>query len=337
MIRWRARFVISSFSEVPDHFTVEHHECLAIPLEKKQTGLQSTLVDIFIENNHLEEAYFHSVDMAEELTDRLSFLSYGPAFVEMISVTVPEVRINEQFQIAVPIASFQRSCVRLSPSDIESLDQKPNSETSIALRMFRKGLSSNSPYQVLADLWTSIETISAMNAKEEGNFVEHACPQCQYKRQAGPASQRYIRRHFIDAKSATISENDAVSLANKARDVRGKLIHGGRLQDSTLRHEVENSLPSLQASAATALVKQLDIRPKSSVCQHIGLPYLSLEMLAAGPENFKPVEPLKLKFPMGISQLPNQFSDAQHVQIDVGIALPMIIRKEGLPIVTHVQ
>ena len=329
--------MVTSYAKLPDKFDLEQHQCVCVPAGTVQTGLQNTMVDIFIEHDELEEAYFCGIDLAEELVDRLSFLSYGPSYSQMVSVTVPEVRRNDQFEIAVSIAYYQRSCIQLSPGDIESLSNKPNDETSIALRMFRKGVSAVSPYQSLADLWTAIEAVSDKSAKEAGKFVEHTCPnpECKTKRQAGPASQGYIRQHFTDAKAADMKDEVAISAANETREARGKVIHGGRLQDASLRRDVENKLLFLQASTAVALVKELNVKPKSRECQRLGLPYLSLQMIAVGPADFKPVEPCTLKFPFGVSQLPSQFSDAQPVQFDVGITFPINMPKEAYPVVTE--
>ena len=74
MTLWRARFVVGSYAELPDKFDLGQHNCVTIPLENMQNGMKNTMVDIFIEHDKLEEAYFQGIDLVEDLTDRLSFL-----------------------------------------------------------------------------------------------------------------------------------------------------------------------------------------------------------------------------------------------------------------------
>lgn len=144
MTRLRGRLFSHSFVDLPREFRLGEHECLAVSLEIEQTGRQLALVDIFIDHDDFKEAYYRFIDLADELADRLSFLSYAPATVEIVSMTVPQVVTHEEFQIAVPIEGFRRSRVVIDAHDIASLDNRPES-ASIALRMFRRGMSATTP------------------------------------------------------------------------------------------------------------------------------------------------------------------------------------------------
>jgi hypothetical protein len=249
-------------------------------------------------------------------------------------VTVPEVNIGESFQIAVPVEGYQRSCVRIDPSHIASLDQRSEESTSVALSMFRRGVSAGTPYQVLTDLWTAVEAIAEREARDRGDFVEERCPKCQTPRRTVPASQRYIREAFLHAKPVERGEEDAVSLADQTRRIRGTLVHGGRLHDTRLRQQVEEKLPALQA-AAVALVKKLHVKPKSDRCQHLGVPYMAFTMIAEGPRQ----EDCKVVFdnfavPAALSMLPKQFAEAQHFFVRIGLLMPVPIHPFVLPEVT---
>src|SRR5690349_19400411 len=133
MTRLRGRIFLRSFAELPQEFRLGEHECRAVSLETEQTGRQLALVDIFIDHDDFKEAYYRFIDSADELADRLSFLTYAPATVEIVSMTVPQVVPREQFQIAVPVEGFRRSRVAIEANDIASLDNRPES-ASIALR-----------------------------------------------------------------------------------------------------------------------------------------------------------------------------------------------------------
>jgi hypothetical protein len=117
-----------------------------------------------IESAELQDAYFRVIDLAEELVDRVSFLSFAPAWEALVSVTVPEVARGDSFEIALPAEGYRRSTVKLSASDIEGLGEKLNDVNSVAMRLFRRGLSARSPYQVLGDLWTGLEVLATAEA-----------------------------------------------------------------------------------------------------------------------------------------------------------------------------
>jgi hypothetical protein len=128
------------------------------------------------------------------------------------------------------------------------------------------------------------------------------------------------------------TEEEAASSADKARPLRGKVVHGGRLQVRALREDAEKAFPGLQAALAVALVKELGIKPKSARCQHLGLPYLAFRMTAPEPgsSEFK-VVPSHFRCPAGLSFLPDAYSEAQPFQVEIGLFMPVLVDALALP------
>src|SRR5438552_3170000 len=118
MTTWRGRFLLRSFADLPGEFRVGGYDCRSQPVVTEPTGRHITLVDLTIHDVELKDAYFRTIDSGEELADRVSFLTYAPATAELISVTVPQVKLGEEFSIALPVEGYRRSRVRVASADI---------------------------------------------------------------------------------------------------------------------------------------------------------------------------------------------------------------------------
>lgn len=309
-------------------------QCHAQQQNPEPTGKLSYLVDFYVEDEKPTEAYYHGIDLAMELTDRLSFLSYAPSDAHVLSVTVPSVKPNATFEIILPTTGYRRTRVQLCPQDIEAFDNRSNDAASIALRLFRTGISTDSPYRIFADLWTSVEAIGVKRATDAEQYVEEKCSTCGATKKLGPASHQAIRHIFCTSRPQEVTDKDAKANANAARRTRGKVVHGSRLHDATLRKEVEAQITRLQSASAVALVEELGVKPKSGRCQYLSLPYLHLKMACSGPPENKVciIAPIFDGAAM-LSFLPDQFCEPQTFTIEIGMFSPIAMDVRGLPTV----
>ncbi len=82
-------------------------------------GIAILIMDVFIDHDVLEEAFFQGLDIAEEVVDRLSFLSFAPATFNPISVTVPSTKFEIPFDIGIPFIACWRSRSAISAERFE--------------------------------------------------------------------------------------------------------------------------------------------------------------------------------------------------------------------------
>ncbi len=238
------------------------------------------VVDLRYVSEDLETAYYQALDAAEELADRLAFVTFSPADVEMVSVTYPVASPGELFEIALPIPRLPRTSVDVTVEDIAQFDQPRPARGARALRLLRTGLSSVSSYHALAQLWAGTEVLAEERAELEGMFLEHTCAKCGETRKGPLRTQPYIEANFATALSVDNKADTAAEVAKETRRVRGKVIHGGRLQDRLLRTEVNKTLSHLAMATMIGLSDALKAKSAILVTGLIGQPVLFAQLPA---------------------------------------------------------
>jgi hypothetical protein len=238
----------------------------------------------------------------------VSFLSYAPATQRVISLTVPQVRANEVFYIAIPSDGVRRTRVPMTSIDIESITSVPQS-SGVALRMFRRGLTAESPFQALTDLWTGVEAVAERQAREADERVLQTCKVCGTKSSGPVASHSRIRKLYQLAKHPSMSDQDAAKSADSTRSLRGKLVHGAKLHDAALMHEVQTQLALLQSAAATAIACDSQIKTRANESQHVGDCYLGFDMRFDASTGSFMLNMRDFEAKAGISSLPSNYAD----------------------------
>jgi hypothetical protein len=198
----------------------------------------------------IETAYFRAVDFAEEVADRIAFLSLAGVEIGVITVTYPTADVDALFEIAAPVPDAHRSAVNITSEDFAQIDRSRSESQDRAVRLFRTGVSSPSPYHAVAQFWAAAEVIAEERAKADEAYNEHRCAKCGAIEKGLPKTIPYVAESL--APVLPPDNPSAAKVANTIRGIRGKVIHGGRLQDRLLRREVDDCLGQLQSSVALA-------------------------------------------------------------------------------------
>jgi hypothetical protein len=269
---WRARLGVRAFAQLPETFTFSNLSCTSRELATEPDGVKCTLVEYRFLSEDIETAYFQACDAAEELADRIAFLSFAATEVTVLSVTYPNVALGELFEIAMPpMGRSFRSTVAITTADIAQLDQPRSGGAARALRLLRTGISSDSSYHALAQLWAAAEVIARERAEQDGNYRTDKCDSCGEPRKTGePRTQPYVTE-FI---SAVLEQDghaaEAPKVAKKTRETRGKVIHGGKLQNEALRIEVSKATAPLLSAAVIGLSKALGAKASTRLTGLVG-------------------------------------------------------------------
>ena len=330
---WRARYLMESYAELPPVLSVRGNPIQVTSVGVDRTGLALSVVTIGLSDGPIGDAYAAAWDIADELADRIAFLSYAPVRGSIISVTRPRVRIGEEFDLALPLGSSTRSRTPIPSGAVEDLDEPHRDEhVAIALRRFRTGLAAMNPYAAYQDLWRSLERLCDVEARERGLVVQHSCPNCGHQIPGGPASHQCIREKFVKSKPAERTDAEAVRLANEARQLRGMLAHGAKLEDRSLRERVELMTTSLQTAAAVALVDRTGMKPLVRHREVEGLPYLLLRsVIDADQPDVPRIVGLSAEIRVQMSVLPVEFGGGAHFFYEGGVQPVIEVSREMLP------
>ena len=299
-------------------------------------GYAEFLMDIFLNEQSIEEAFYIGMDLAEEAIDRLSFLSYAPAWGNTISITQPVLAVGEECLVGILYGAFQRSRVVVSEERFRQLDQiELDCSTSAALRAFRTGISDHNPYRSFAEFWKAVEPLAEAEAKAKGYEYEVRCPSCNGIVTMHPATQRAVRDLLIDlGPDYAMSPESAKKRADEARKFRGAIFHGARLSDHRRRAEAEDHVRLFQPASAIAISKHAGVRPMVRESTIQGMPFLVLRFRRTGPgaQDFQSVEPFyEWKQRVARSALPEAFADASSFKASWGVQEPVNIDPRAFP------
>ncbi len=325
-MRWRARLIVESFAKLPSVFSIQGNQAAATSLFCDSSGWTGFLVDFTLEIQNLEDAYYRAFDLANELLDAISFLSFAPTKGDVISVTVPKAKMGEPFDIALPINNLRRSTVTIDAAKLSKLcsGSSITKKAAISLRKFRSGLASTSPYQVISDLWSSVETIAEMRGRENKAEISNTCKSCEHNNPTGRfKTTPYIQQFFNEVKDEKLCDADAKKAEKATRELRNVLAHGGELHDMKLRQRAENAQAWLQSACARALVQELDIKPDGSRCQHLGISFNHLILEVNLNQQSGQLElrsrPAFIKMPASMASLPLSYCDDQPLNFEFGV------------------
>lgn len=325
---------MASFANLAERFIGDNVWVSTRLVAKDFSGRAIHYIDLAIETDNLHDAFYEAHDRISQIENAIAFLSFGPVHTAFLSLTIPNVKLGEWFDIVLPSEGFRRSRAQLTTAKLEQMSSPKDKEITIALHSFKQGVSSVSPYRVVTDLWTAIETLASKQGAQESNFVEHTCEECGHKTNRGmPKTHPYINTHFATAKAKDKTEKEALDFAKRSGRVRHVLVHGGKLRDKSLRSEAEFVQPSLQAAAATAIAKELDIKTDARYCHHLGLPYIHLQMKRTGQEQVA-MRAQELRVSSALSEVPDDLRDTDEFSIDIGLFLPQSVQpldKDALP------
>jgi hypothetical protein len=322
---WRARFRIFSFANLPEHFMVENVSAKTTLVAEDLAGRAFHYVDLSIESDNLEDAFFESLDRISQIEDAVAFLSFGPVNAEFVSLTVASIKPDEWFDIVLPSDGFRRSRCSITSEKLEKLCLPKEKEAAIALHAFKQGVSSASPYNVVTELWTSVETLASKQGANENNYVEHTCEKCGHKKKGMPRTHPYINSYFLKSKAKDKSEQESLDFSKRSGTLRHTLVHGGKLRNSDLRREAEFIQAPLQAAAATAISMETDIKTDARHCHHLGIPYIHLQMKRVDQEQVE-MRGQIFKVSTVLSEIPPEFRDTDAFSIDVGLFLPHAVQ-----------
>ncbi len=331
MTEWRARFFFKSFADLPSEISNKSWSIRCFPIQISESGESVSVVDVHLARDDIKAAYFESFDIMDEFTDAVSFVAFAPASYEVLALTLAKSELNVPFRVIVPVESFKRSRVPVNRQKIEQLCGEKPEEVAIALRAFRCGVSAHSPYEILRELWTSVETMGAKAAELAQDYNESKCS-CGAVKKLGYKSAKHAKLFFRPSGKNDDNVNYK-KLANDAYGVSNTLEHGGKLRDTALREKAESLNLSLQSAAASAISEGSGLKTDCDWCQHLGFRFITAEGTRFGPGvqdcNFRP---LAWDGKLGLAGLSSKHSECKPgFEIAAGIFFPFPIHPLGLP------
>ena len=331
---WRALFHVSAYVSLPQVFTVLGADCASAEMGSAPDGRRQLLVSMRYVGEDIETAYFEAHDLGEELADRLAFLSLAGADVSVASVTYPEVRLGATFEIALPVPDATRSPVMITVDDLSQFEKGRSDSGARAMRLFRTGAASGSSYHALGQLWAAAEVLGRQRAVADGNHVQYPCKSCGAVQEGQPRTLPYIAG-FLEEVLEPKDRASATAKADAARATRGKVVHGGKLQDRTLRREVEDHLGHLQTGVAVALAQETGARTSILRTRRTGEAVMYAQIVAQSLMARKDEATVIANTQFGkwflrnrgaLPAIPKQYGREQDHQIAVlGLSFPLVV------------
>ena len=340
--QWRALLHLRGRVSLPQLFTLNDSACTSREIGTDPSGRCIVLVESTYVSEDVEAAYYQALDSAEELADRLALLGLAAIEVSVVSVTYPEVQVGSAFEIAVAVGDAMRSQVTVAPEDLSQFERPRSDVQARALRLFRTGVSSPSPYHALGQLWAAAEVLARECAERDGCRVEYSCRECGAVQKGQPRTQPYIEGYFepvLDDKSPDAPSRTAA----RVRDARGKVIHGGKLQDRVLREEVDGQLGYLHVGVAAAISRAMGVTCAIRKAARIDAPVMFAQIVAQQDMCVRDNATILANMHFGkwavgtrgaLPSIPKDCGREQEHTIGIaGLAFPMILPNEWLPMV----
>lgn len=331
MTLWRARFLLKSFGNLPISLSAANWRALCNLIEEERNGAGLFCIDILLERDDIKTAFFESYDILDDLSDAIAFLSYAPVTYEMLSVTIPKSVLGVPFLIAIPNESYRRGRIEIERQKLEKICGNKGEEVSIALRAFRSGVSADSPYESLRELWTAVEAMGAKAAAAAQDFNEAGC-KCGAVRRIGLKSAKHSKLYFRPS-GKNDDQINYKKIANEAYDLSNKLEHGSKLRDSALREQSDYLSTSVQSAAAVAISEELNVKTDGDWCPRPGMRFITVEGIRQGDQahdcQFRPVN---WNGKLQMSGLSTKHSDCKPgFSIDFGMLFPFPVHPLGFP------
>jgi len=255
---WRALLRVVGFVTLPQKFALGDAACSSEMVGNWPDSRHVLLITSTYSSSNIETANYEAHDLAEELADRIAFLGLAAVEISVLSVTYPKVEVGELLEIALAVPDAIRTPVEIRAEELAQFDKPRTDPDARALRLFRTGASSSSSYHALGQLWAAAEVLGRELAVQAGSYTEYPCKNCGATQKGPPRTQPHIES-FFEAVLEAKSTRSPSETAEAARKTRGKVIHGGKLQDRVLREDVENQLGHLQCGVAVALSRAMGV------------------------------------------------------------------------------
>jgi hypothetical protein len=327
MSTWRVRCLLTSFANLPEQFFVRNCSVSVKKIGETANGSNQFLLDLIIETEKIEDAATLGIDLSNEITDRICYLSNAPSQLEIISVTTPKLNIGEIGKLCLFQGNFHMSSVNLSKEKIEIFDQfKENSNIRASLHNFRIGISNFNPYESFKNLWSSLELLVKDNAKKLP-MIEKRCPGCDVIISSHPHEQKVIREYYEIVHKTGMDKE-----ADNLRKFRGKLTHGC-VADEKLRNQTEEQITKLEPISLTLLSKETGVKPERAQTFHTGIPLLILEIEKTGNKNtdIEIKQSTSFEVKASFPKIPQEYAEENAFQFFVGIKPPIQINPISLP------
>jgi len=308
-------------------------------------GITYSLIDVVFDSNDIESAYYQAVDVGDDLADRLTFLSFAPVRTEVMSVTYPEVHLGDVFEIALPMPDPPRSAVDISTDAISQLNADRSEPVTRALRGFRNAVSAVSAYDMLVQLWTTVEILARDNAEKDGSYNEHECNRCGSIRRGELKTQPYVEDFLASANLGMEGGQTPGQVAAGARSLRGKIVHGGKLHDRTLKRDTESYIGVLQSAGGTALADALRAKTVPAMGRYVGTSIMFAQIAAR--EHMTDQDKISvfpdlhfgkwyLSTPASLPRIPERvtLNQPQHIGA-AGIAFPLQVPNVCFPVISR--
>jgi hypothetical protein len=206
----------------------------------------------------VKAAHAYAEGILAEFLDRVALSGYASTRLERLVSTCPlSVLPGEEFEMVIPDMDYQRTRVRVSPSDISRFDTVLTTDSvQFARNRIRKALESPSLEDRLLNDYIALERVAD---DETADTVKQTCSNCNETVDTGrKATAKYIRQLLVE-------DGVDAKVAREVTTLRGRLAHGAGLRTESFLRDVcrlvavvEGTAVGVTAERSGALVRHPD-------------------------------------------------------------------------------